>query len=328
MAAASSGDDVPTQLSALLGKEVAQMRMTDENPPRISVIDVAMAVTGGSQHDAARDLRRLSDQHPEVGPNWPLYKFKGRRQRDTPVTDARGIVEVIMLLPGHQAARVRRQAAELLVRYLGGDLALVDEVCAIRGFQEQLAARRPGDPRRIFGEAVESTGPTIQQFSQLLASMDQRMAAQEQSLARIQESLEHDKQRVNLNVRAPKRKAPYNPPVARSIAGLGRPLPVARFLDEKERADPSWSPVRRSFAPTFSMQAQVLKKRQLRRDGEDAIYVEQNHRPQLLYTERDRTLMEDAWELTSAHRESLGGYLSRSRVAMIERTSVLDMLRK
>ena len=34
-----------------------------------------------------------------------------------------------MLLPGQQAARVRRQAAELLCRYLGGDLALVDEVC-------------------------------------------------------------------------------------------------------------------------------------------------------------------------------------------------------
>ena len=38
-----------------------------------------------------------------------------------------------MLLPGHQATRVRRQAAELLVRYLGGDLAWIDEVCAIQG---------------------------------------------------------------------------------------------------------------------------------------------------------------------------------------------------
>ena len=55
------------------------------------------------------------------------------------MTDAKGIVEVIMLLPGQQAARVRRQAAELLCRYLGGDLALVDEVCRNRGFQEQLA---------------------------------------------------------------------------------------------------------------------------------------------------------------------------------------------
>ena len=59
-----------------------------------------------------------------------------------------------MLLQGHHAARVRRQAAELLVMYLGGDLSLADEVCALRGFQEELAIRAPEDPRRLFGEAV------------------------------------------------------------------------------------------------------------------------------------------------------------------------------
>ena len=106
-----------------------------------------MAVSGRSQHDAARNLRRLTDQYPEVGPNWPHLKFKGRGQRDTPVTDAKGIVEVVMLPGGRQAARVRRQAAELPCRYLGGDLALVDEVCRIRGFQEELAAQRPDDEK-------------------------------------------------------------------------------------------------------------------------------------------------------------------------------------
>ena len=154
--AASSGDDIPTQLAALLGRETFRIRKTDETPPRVSIIDVVMAVTGGSQHDAARSLRRLSDQYPEVGPNWSHLKFKGRGQRDTCVTDAKGIVEVIMLLPGQQAARVRRQAAELLCRYLGGDLALVDEVCRNRGFQEQLAVQAPEDPRRLFGEMVEA----------------------------------------------------------------------------------------------------------------------------------------------------------------------------
>ena len=76
--AASSGDDVPTQLAALLGSEIFRIRKTDETPQRVSIIDVVMAVTGGSQHDAARSLRRLSDQYPEVGPNWSHLKFKGR----------------------------------------------------------------------------------------------------------------------------------------------------------------------------------------------------------------------------------------------------------
>ena len=56
--AASSTDDIPTQLAALLGREVLQIRKTNENPPRVSIIDVTMAVSGGSQHDAARTLRR------------------------------------------------------------------------------------------------------------------------------------------------------------------------------------------------------------------------------------------------------------------------------
>ena len=46
------------------------------------------------------------------------------------MTDLRGAVELTFLLPGRHATQVRRQAADLLCRYLGGDLALVDEVCA------------------------------------------------------------------------------------------------------------------------------------------------------------------------------------------------------
>ena len=142
---------MPTQLAALLGRGTVQIRKTNETPPRISIIDVAIAVTGKTHHDAAQDYPRLLNQYPEVGTNWFHLKFPGRGQRDTPVVDVRGIVEIVMLLPGRHAARVRRQAAELLCRYLGGDLALVDEVCRNRGFQEELAAARPEDLRRIFG---------------------------------------------------------------------------------------------------------------------------------------------------------------------------------
>ena len=45
-------------------------------------------------------------------------------------------MEIVMLLPGRHAARVRRQAAELLCRYLEGDITLVDEVCRLRGLQK------------------------------------------------------------------------------------------------------------------------------------------------------------------------------------------------
>ena len=118
--AASSGDDVPTQLAALLGKEVVSIRKTSETPPRISVIDVIQAITEMTKSNAGNYLDRIKNTHPEVSTNCRNFRFPGRGQRDTPVADARGVVEIVMLLPGRHAARVRRQAAELLCRYLGG----------------------------------------------------------------------------------------------------------------------------------------------------------------------------------------------------------------
>ena len=48
--AASSGDDAPAQLAALLGREAVRIRKTDENPPRISIIDVVEAITGQARN--------------------------------------------------------------------------------------------------------------------------------------------------------------------------------------------------------------------------------------------------------------------------------------
>jgi len=206
-----------------------------------------------------------------------------------------GIVEIVMLLPGRQAARVRRHAAELLVRYLDGDRALVDEVCRDRGFQEALAVRAPEDPRRLFGADVEASTTPSSELARLFSTMDQRLTSQEKLLASIHERLEQDRQRVNLNVRSPKRGSPYQPPIARSLTGAGQPYPVARFLDAKEREDSSWKDVRQSFAPAFSMLVQVLKKKKLKEESGSAVYVEQNHRPQLLYTTEDLEVMETAW---------------------------------
>ena len=112
-----AGPDIRQQLATLLGKEtVGPIRKTDEDPPRISIIDVIAVITGKDKNQAAEDLRRLTARHPDVKANCFNVKFRdsrGRRgQKDTLVTDARGMVELIMLMAGSQAARVRRQAAE------------------------------------------------------------------------------------------------------------------------------------------------------------------------------------------------------------------------
>ena len=112
----------------------------------------------------------MKTTHSEVSTNCRNYRFPGRGQRLTPVmADTRSIVELILALPGRHAARVRRQAAKLLVRYLGGDLSLVDEVCALRSFQEDLTVPAPDDPRRVFGEDVEAT-PSAEYLSRVYCS--------------------------------------------------------------------------------------------------------------------------------------------------------------
>ena len=130
---------------------------------------------------------------------------------------------------------------------------------------------------------------------------------------------------MNLNVRAPKRPAIQCPQIANDLARAGRPLPLAKFLDQKERDDASWKSVRKSFAPAFGMLTQVLKKRKLKDEGRQGMYVEQNHRAQMLYTEDDRELMEQAWELATPHRESL---CPQPPAAVQDRPSVIALLRR
>ena len=65
--------DVQTQLSKLLGRDVNQVRKTDEVPPRISVIDVAVVITGKDANNAARDVGVVKARHPEVT-QMPLFR--------------------------------------------------------------------------------------------------------------------------------------------------------------------------------------------------------------------------------------------------------------
>ena len=83
--AASSGDDIPTQLGTLLGREIARIRKTDQTPPRVSVIDVVQAITGKDARHAPEDVRGLCSSDPEV--DGISVHFPGRRQRYTHVAD-------------------------------------------------------------------------------------------------------------------------------------------------------------------------------------------------------------------------------------------------
>ena len=83
--AASSADDIPTQLAALLGYPIKRIRITDEEPPRISVIDLATAITMKGANQAAEQVSYVKKRHPEATEIFGDFKFRGRGQNSAPV---------------------------------------------------------------------------------------------------------------------------------------------------------------------------------------------------------------------------------------------------
>jgi hypothetical protein len=140
---------------------------------KVSVIDVIADITGKTHHHASNVYNRLREEQRisecEVRPLPPRSHlgvasklgctqrrsggFSGASQ-ETPVANAAEMISIVWQLPG--TAEFRRNCAQTVVRYLGGDETLVDEIRTNRAAQEQLAATNPAHPARVFGEAVET----------------------------------------------------------------------------------------------------------------------------------------------------------------------------
>ena len=133
---------------------VRQIRKTSEDPPRVSIFDVIQVIA--KVQNPRKTWETLKSNYPEVvssGYNFTDFQFAGQGQRATPVCEIRMAVEIVMLLPGRASASVRAKAADCLVRYVGGDLTMVQEVAANRLAQEQMD---DDEPARLFGQTVES----------------------------------------------------------------------------------------------------------------------------------------------------------------------------
>ena len=128
------------------------VRKTQDVPPKVSVydlIDVIMEIPNSGR----KTFFRLKNENPEVGALCPNLKFEGPGQRNTPVTDARGAVTIINLLPGRNAATFRAASADVFVRFMGGDPSLIDEIQRNAEAQQALPATSPA---RLFGEDVQA----------------------------------------------------------------------------------------------------------------------------------------------------------------------------
>ena len=166
--------DFLVSMTAVTDDSVNFVRKTAEVPPRVSVYDVLGLVTGYAPEHRSTLWNRLCDQFPEVNTLGVNFRFSGRGQRDTPVTDAEGIVTILMILPGHAAATARQAAASVIVRYLGGDLSLVQEVMQNHELQADLD---PEHPAAFFGQSVQPSEPTPYEMEMARNARMQALAA-------------------------------------------------------------------------------------------------------------------------------------------------------
>ena len=112
-------------------------------------------------------------------------------------------------------------------------MAIVEKVCALRGFQEHLAVDAPQDPRRAFGEAVEG-GPSLASAVQLL----------ERALPPVLEKLA-DKFCIKIDERFAAMERLRLGPYAPVGAGSSNPLTIPQYLNEREREHPGFAGIRK-----------------------------------------------------------------------------------
>lgn len=96
----------------------------DDKTGMFSVIDIVNAVSQPGKNNASIYYSRLD---PELTTKCLKLRINGKG-RQTPVADLPTLVEIIWELPGKAAKRFRRTSAKYIVRILGGDPSLVDEI--------------------------------------------------------------------------------------------------------------------------------------------------------------------------------------------------------
>ncbi|MDD4938242.1 MAG: hypothetical protein PHX34_04500 [Candidatus Shapirobacteria bacterium] len=143
------------------GRET-ELRITDDKK-WVSAFDLIKLV--GDQKQPHKTWYDIEIHHPEVYTFCINFKFKGSGQRETPVLNAQGVVMVLQLIPGRIAAQFRMQCGNIIVRYLGGDQTLINEIQTINQYHED----NPNNVASIFRQSdiVQENQQKIKWISQL-----------------------------------------------------------------------------------------------------------------------------------------------------------------
>ena len=103
--------------------------------------------------------------------------------------DLKTLIQVIFMLPGREASLVRQAAAEVFVRFMGGDLTLVQDVQRMNEVQSYLREHEPEHPMRVFGEAVESEPTSAGSQEALAASLPPLQVPPNPVIMKVEDSI-------------------------------------------------------------------------------------------------------------------------------------------
>ena len=115
------------------------IRITNETPSRLSVIDVIKAMTGKDANQAAEVNRRISQQNHEIAENIEKIKLTDNPKHPTPVANLPTIMSIIMVITGKKAAQARGSIAHHLCRFFAGDQTLHAEIDRLAASDHPLA---------------------------------------------------------------------------------------------------------------------------------------------------------------------------------------------
>lgn len=124
-----------TALSGLSNADFARLRVCYDVPgrprgPHVSATELIEAVTKTTQTNASHAWTKIKTAGflNKNGIHVATHRFPGQRGRPSEIVDIPTGLQIIMVLPGKTAAKVRVKASVLLTRFLAGDLTLVGEV--------------------------------------------------------------------------------------------------------------------------------------------------------------------------------------------------------
>ena len=94
---------------------------------RVDAVELAMRLTGKSRKIAGNALRDLKPNLFDAS-KFMVIKLPGKGNLSTKTLDCSDAMDLVMVLPGNASKVIRKKFADIIVRYLDGDITMCAEI--------------------------------------------------------------------------------------------------------------------------------------------------------------------------------------------------------